>query len=290
MWMKCLYEFTTFYWLLSLFSCVLVVCSAYFARLHAYGKLRQERNAMLTVPKHWFMHFYVVGVSWCLVLLVSCFLVVLTEGSSQGVFSVLRVVLSYAPFCEDGQWQPEEALGHSVRIFISLTALLIHVCLRLYECIFVFKRSSAKMHVTGYLIGMSFYVAAPWSVVVGCSIWTGVEDTEQVSLLRYSLFGILYSWSSIRQHECHLILSRLNGYGLPRGSLFKYVSCPHYFTEILIYLSFMLLNLNESQCYLMISFVIINLSITADKTHSWYKIKFKEAYPTGRTAIIPYFF
>jgi len=80
------------------------------------------------------------------------------------------------------------------------------------------------------------------------------------------------------------------GHHIPHGGLFEYVSSPHYFVEILIYLSFNLITgfLNTKLVCLFI-FVVANQFVTGYFTHVWYKKNFK-SYPKQRKAIIPYIF
>ena len=75
---------------------------------------------------------------------------------------------------------------------------------------------------------------------------------------------------------------------IPHGDLFEYVSCPHYFCEILIYLS---LNIvywwsNTMMIWLFV-FVFANQVISGYFSHKWYKENFPK-YPKERKAIIPY--
>jgi steroid 5-alpha reductase family enzyme len=76
-------------------------------------------------------------------------------------------------------------------------------------------------------------------------------------------------------------------YQIPVGGMFEYVSCPHYFGEILEWSGFCIAcNGSLASC----SFVIwtaANLVPRALSTHTWYLEKFDD-YPLNRKAIVPF--
>ena len=75
---------------------------------------------------------------------------------------------------------------------------------------------------------------------------------------------------------------------IPKGSWFKWVSCPHYFFEILIYLSYAIVSgLQHKTVWSVVVFVAINQVIASLISHKWYKEEFKD-YPKQRKAVIPY--
>ena len=77
-----------------------------------------------------------------------------------------------------------------------------------------------------------------------------------------------------------------NGYSIPQGGLFKYVSCPNFFGEIIEWAGFALMTWNPGSLAFFI-WTCINLIPRGLDHHSWYKRTF-ELYPTKRKAIIPY--
>ncbi len=77
-----------------------------------------------------------------------------------------------------------------------------------------------------------------------------------------------------------------NGYQIPRGWLFEYISCPNHFGEIIEWAGFALAARNLPA----LSFAIwtfCNLGPRASNHHEWYKEYFP-AYPTGRKRVIPF--
>jgi 3-oxo-5-alpha-steroid 4-dehydrogenase 1 len=76
-----------------------------------------------------------------------------------------------------------------------------------------------------------------------------------------------------------------NGYKIPYGGLFKYVSCPNFFGEIISWAGFALVAFNLPALSFLI-WVLINLITRALDHHRWYIKEFPE-YPKERKAIIP---
>lgn len=118
--------------------------------------------------------------------------------------------------------------------------------------------------------------------------------------LMYALpFATLFLCAWINQFHSNILLSNLrkNSTGqvitqkhiMPTGGYFEYVSSPHMFFEILIYISlFGILHQNTSWKYVVI-WVVSNQIINARLTHQWYLKTFKN-YPQSRKALIPKIF
>ena len=78
-------------------------------------------------------------------------------------------------------------------------------------------------------------------------------------------------------------------YGMPAGDWFYYVSCPHLFAEILIYLSLLLCQVWSevaSSWWLVVAHVTCSLFLSARQMHRWYQNKFED-YPKNRTSLFP---
>ena len=77
-------------------------------------------------------------------------------------------------------------------------------------------------------------------------------------------------------------------YQIPNGGMFKYISCPNHFGEIVEWIGFAIIVLNLGS----LSFVLwtaFNLIPRALNHHNWYINSFKE-YPNDRKAVIPFIF
>ena len=76
------------------------------------------------------------------------------------------------------------------------------------------------------------------------------------------------------------------GYKIPKGELFKFISCPNHFGEIIEWVGYALIAFNLPA----LSFALwtfFNLTPRALNHHAWYKENF-ENYPKNRKAVIPY--
>ncbi len=66
------------------------------------------------------------------------------------------------------------------------------------------------------------------------------------------------------------------------------MSCPHYFTECLVYLAFaLILGPGHTGAVLCLTWVVSNQVSVATLSHRWYQDKFED-YPKERKAIFPY--
>lgn len=98
------------------------------------------------------------------------------------------------------------------------------------------------------------------------------------------------------QSHSHYILSTLGKnkntrrYVIPRGGLFQFVSCPHYFGEIVLYVGLALTGTEGTLSgWYPCLWVVVNLILAARMTHAWYKEHFK-TYPATRKALIPFLY
>ncbi|MEJ2006114.1 MAG: methyltransferase, partial [Cyclobacteriaceae bacterium] len=71
----------------------------------------------------------------------------------------------------------------------------------------------------------------------------------------------------------------------PEGGLFRWVSCPHYFGEILEWSGWAVLTWSLPG-FAFALFTFANLAPRAIAHHRWYKEKY-ENYPANRKALIP---
>lgn len=190
--------------------------------------------------------------------------------------------------------------------------LLIHLVRRFFECLWVQKSvSTSRMHVAGYLLGVIHYLCLP---LVFEPSRTGAKEGRQIERLM-AIVGCLYF--QYQQHLHHATLGNLrpnvtkssggiNSYRIPKGDWFEFVSCPHYFAEIMIYFMFAILiqvqtdstaiedeesyisyRLHTQTHWIVLLWTTTNLSISAARTHEWYVSTFGQAYPC-RKKLIPF--
>jgi steroid 5-alpha reductase family enzyme len=76
------------------------------------------------------------------------------------------------------------------------------------------------------------------------------------------------------------------GYAIPNGGLFRFVSCPNYFGEIIEWLGFAIM-VAGLPAFSFFIWTFANLVPRALDNHKWYKQNFKD-YPPERKAVFPY--
>jgi len=75
-------------------------------------------------------------------------------------------------------------------------------------------------------------------------------------------------------------------YKIPRGGLFRWVTCPSYLTELGAWAGFALCTWSLAGAFIFLVSAA-NLVPRAAKTHRWYRERFPD-YPAGRRALIPF--
>lgn len=84
----------------------------------------------------------------------------------------------------------------------------------------------------------------------------------------------------------HLRKKSGNGYQIPQGRLFTYISCPNFFGEILEWTGFAIMTWSPAALAFAL-WTFFNLVPRALEHHKWYKKEFKD-YPADRKAIVPF--
>ncbi|XP_053314433.1 polyprenol reductase [Spea bombifrons] len=258
-----------------------------------YGKTKTgiQRPAWLhcfDVPKRWFSHFYVVSVTWNGLLLLT-----LTG------FKVPEWMTSLLSFLNVDAQQT----GGELSAVLALALIWVHSVRRLIECLFVSVFSEGVIHLVQYCFGLVYYFLLGVTVFIHSRPDSGALSVEDlITQARwYHVFGLmLYLWGSIHQHRCHVIFANLRknksgnivnlNYLVPRGDWFEKVSCPHYFAELVIYISIaFIFGLVNTTWWLVVTYVLFSQALEAVLSHEFYHDKFK-SYPPNRKAFIPFVF
>jgi len=189
---------------------------------------------------------------------------------------------------------------------------LFHSLRRVCESLCIHRFSpDAKMSLAMYLVGMIYYVAVPLTLVIESTIFSpsiqpGSRFCEPFCApSSYILTAwIVFLYGNYEQHRAHRILARLrecdnvdakvgNGkkhlqtrYQMPRGGWFDTVAAPHYTFEIVIYMALVIGSRFSLTAILCWSWVLSNLTVTADRTHRWYQENFGKSYRT-RSRLFP---
>lgn len=241
-----------------------------------------------TVPQRWFAHFYALGALW-----------------NAGVAWLLLVSPYYAALPE----------GQRAGVLLVLALLQLHLCRRWAETEGLLSYPpGARMHGVAYLFGLSYYFLVPLSVLPPTAYPALAAHAAALPAhlplplpplpsLRWALHHVstlqlvgaaVFLLGNTLQCHSHWLLARLasrgrkGGYKIPRGGAFELVSCPHYLGEVIIYAGLALAAQGgrRSTAWLMLLWVVTNLSLAAGMTHSWYHRQFK-SYPRRRRALFP---
>lgn len=102
-----------------------------------------------------------------------------------------------------------------------------------------------------------------------------------------SIFAIGYV---INQHHDQILISLRKGndtgYQIPKGGLFKFVSCPNFLGEIITWIGFFVVTLSLP-AFAFLIWTLVNLVPRALDHHKWYKTEFPD-YPANRKALFPF--
>lgn len=109
--------------------------------------------------------------------------------------------------------------------------------------------------------------------------------------IRFILGGILFLTGmviNIRSDNTLLALRKAsqNGYAIPNGGFFRYVSCPNFFGEILEWTGFAIMTWSPAALAFAV-WTLVNLVPRALDHHKWYRDRFED-YPADRKALIPF--
>ncbi|KAG5519377.1 hypothetical protein PMAC_002003 [Pneumocystis sp. 'macacae'] len=248
-------------------------------RWMCYGKTLDESNRHAfyrrsifdyTVPKKWFIHFYVVStISNCFWIVQICRCRFYGNCSLITYFSL-------------------DTMQSLYEVYVCVLFMSVHGVRRLYESVFIQKHSNARMWIGHYFLGMTYYLFC--GLGMWCEGGGNLQNSEQtfnglehiskaVTVFLSVLVYIFFSWI---QHSTHISLSRLrldpnaSRYSLPTSGLFKYLMCPHYISEIGIYFSFVLAtHIQNKTIFIIFIWVIVILTISASETYRWYLRTFR---------------
>ncbi|NWR68992.1 PORED reductase, partial [Centropus unirufus] len=245
-------------------------------------------------PYRWFTHFYVVSVLWNGFLLISLLRAELFRGSLPSWIQQVHYALGRDSQSEDTGNEHFSAL-------LVLLLLWLHSCQRLAECLWTSVFSNGVIHIVQYCFGLAYYVAVGSTVL--CQVPTNSRNGKELSvqISWYHIVGVvMYIWASLHQHKCLVILANLRktksgqvvsqSHTVPSGHWFERVSCPHYFAELLIYVSMAItFGFHNVTWWCVVMYVLFNQALAAALCHEFYQKNFS-SYPKHRKALIPFVF
>ncbi|KAJ2159514.1 hypothetical protein GGF46_002970 [Coemansia sp. RSA 552] len=252
--------------------------------------------ATWTVPKNWFAQFYYIGTVVGLALLLDVALCCGLHSGSRLLRPPVGVVARAMATLEQKiiPWRTNGSAYLGIPDMPALVALLMynaHVLVRLKETVVDQPTTSAKIHIGQYFVGIFFYTATPLALVIDAF---APEGWQPVPAWATAAAAALFVYASIHQWRCHHILYSLRRqskqYMLPAGDLFELVSSPHYFCEILVYISiWMATGCQSPSALCVVLWTAVNLGVTARESQIWYHDKFgAQLLPQNRRALIPF--
>ncbi|RVE73811.1 hypothetical protein OJAV_G00035030 [Oryzias javanicus] len=258
-----------------------------------YGKTKNLKRTswlrLFDVPKRWFWHFYIISVCWNGFLL---FLNVNFIYHRQSFPTWLTAVLDVL----SGVSSPDSQVPQLSTVLVQLL-VWVHSLRRLLECLFVSVFSDGVMHVVQYGFGLVYYIALGLTVLCVDRIGKGTSSLSQLDWVQTTGF-VLFVCASLLQHQSIVLLARLRtgatgavetlAHRMPTGGCFHWVSCPHYFAELLIYVSLgFVFGGRSSTWWLLVLYVLFNQALAAQLSHELYVSRY-QLYPKHRKALIPF--
>lgn len=302
-----MFSIGTFAWLMctvwvslgALFVSYPSLTPAIILHLYVYGKIRKTDNIKkgnnnFLLPKSYFSHFYFSGIICITSSLLMCLYVTCGGGQwPEFVHTIIAVMRYPVP----------ESYGDMFSNIVVLTCASCQVLRRFLECLFISVYSpDSKMSFVIYFVGVAFYTALPITSLSGTNLNDAFKCEELLQYVCWNhIVGVaLFIWASYQQRKVAFQFAQLRQnksgrvhntkHHIPYGGLFEYVSCPHYFTEILIYLSMnIIFSFRNTMMISLFIFVLANQVISGYFSHKWYKETFK-AYPKNRKSTIPFIF
>eukprot|EP00049_Salpingoeca_infusionum_P023469 m.12286 g.12286 ORF g.12286 m.12286 type:complete len:296 (+) comp5816_c0_seq2:119-1006(+) len=250
-----------------------------------WGKHRpvQASSLDVSVPKSWFSHFYLSSLAELLLSYV------LSKASLYK--HTTPYVQSLIPACQSVSRE---------QFFLILWLFRVQILRRVIETVALHTKSPATMSIVHYAVGIAYYLVFNLFLAFSesCTVKNPMSTTYGFDWLSCTAI-ILFGFASGVQFYAHWILysmrqqqykfsSKPNTYQPPRLTFpFTMTSSPHYTAEIFIYLSMALAAPRSAFLWLVVLFVLTNLSIGAIRSHRWYQ-QHHPASPLARYAIIPW--
>ncbi len=208
--------------------------------------------------------------------------------SRLGMFLIYFPAIVIYPAVYYGGGAPEST-WHT----IAMVLVLAHFAKRCLETLFVHKYSGVMNGWTVLVVG-SLYSTLAWllaevathDVTPELVEAEGFEDLLVVGLAIWTVGQLLNYWH-------HRLLANLRkpgetGYKLPRGGLFRFVACPHYFAEVIAWVGYALFFHHISGAVLTV-FMASYLMGRSHNTVKWYRNKLGEV-PPGWRRMIPFIY
>lgn len=173
---------------------------------------------------------------------------------------------------------------------VLLAIWLFHYVPRTFLFPFLIRDTGGRIPIVVTLMAIVFnllnaYINARWISHFGHYDSGWLMSAPFVTGLTLFVLG----WSINQQAD--YVLRRLRGpgeahYAIPQGGLYRHISCPNYFGEILEWIGWAILTWSLAGAAFAV-FTAANLLPRALASHRWYRATFAD-YPATRRAVIPF--
>ena len=183
------------------------------------------------------------------------------------------------------------SLDYNLVTLIFIILYLIHYINRVFLFPFKINTKGKKIPLLIVLSAIIFNICNTYFIGYYFGNLCPLYDMEWFYSPYFIIGIILFLIGAYINYQSDTILINLrkgseNGYKVPFGGLFRYVSCPNHLGEIIEWIGFAILTCSLPTFAFSI-WTISNLLPRAIQHHHWYKEKFKN-YPQERKAVVPY--
>ncbi|HHH31818.1 MAG TPA: DUF1295 domain-containing protein [Polyangiaceae bacterium] len=183
--------------------------------------------------------------------------------------------------------------AHSLEVvpLILLTAWQLHYIHRTFIFPFRLRGPGKRMPLSIPLMAIVFnslnaYISARWISHLGYYDVSWLTDPRFVIGALVFLTGL-----AINLHADTVLINLRKpgekGYKIPRGGLYRYVTCPNYLGEIIEWTGWAIMTWSLPGLAFAI-YTAANVGPRALTNHRWYLEKFGDQYPKARRALIPF--
>ncbi len=224
-------------------------------------------------------------------------------------FTLTRITAPYGRHARRG-WGPALPAGWSWMVMESVSSIMVLACFissphrsaEAWAFVGIFCAHYAYRSLVYPFLGAANASNVPLSIsamasafnlingtVIGAALFGTADGPPELSISMF-LGGILVGAGFTTHVWADSVLRRLRvengpGYHVPKGGLFRYVSCPNYLGEIVQWVGFAWMTMSlGGVCFAV--WTVANLAPRAAAHHRWYRAHFPE-YPPERKALVP---
>ncbi|MBE37798.1 MAG: hypothetical protein CMP50_04040 [Flavobacteriales bacterium] len=180
---------------------------------------------------------------------------------------------------------------YNLVVLFFITLYMIHYLNRVFIFPFRIKTKGKRMPLLVVFSAIVFNVCNTYLIGYYFGNLSPIYDISWFCSPYFIIgFIVFLTGAYINNHSDTILINLRKGseneYKVPFGGLFKYVSCPNHFGEIIEWIGFSVLTCSLP-VFAFALWTIANLIPRAIQHHNWYHAKFKD-YPKERKAILPY--